>query len=254
MVGAFPQTASGPETWPKGAGGVRARIGMLVPSGNIVAEEQVRAMLPVDIALHVTRLPLTDSSEKALGKMTDSLPQAAQMLADARVDLIAFNCTAVSTRSPDADSEIARRITQVTGAPALTTGEALVAGLRALQARRVVLVTPYLAPIVEREAAFLTHHGFETLAAVGAGIDSNWDMAQADPKTWYDLTLAQRDDAAQAYVLSCTAIRSAEVIDALEDHLGRPVLTSNQALAWLAARRAGVTTAVPGYGALLHGP
>jgi maleate isomerase len=234
--------------------GVSARIGMLVPSGNIVAEEQVRAMVPAEVALHVTRLPLTGSSDAALSAMIGNLPQAAQLLADARVDLIAFNCTAVSTRSPGADADIARQITQATHTPALSTGEALVEGLRALKARRIVLVTPYVAPIVEREAAYFAHNGFEVLAAVGNGIDSNWDMAQAPPQTWYDLALANRDDTAEAYVLSCTAIRSAEVIEALESALGRPVLTSNQALAWFATRRAGVSTAVPSYGVLLHTP
>lgn len=244
MVGAPSQSVNG----------VSARIGMLVPSGNIVAEEQVRAMVPAEVVVHVTRLPLTGSSEAALTAMTDNLPHAAQMLADARVDLIAFNCTAVSTRSPGADADIARQITRATDTPALSTGEALVEGLRALKARRIVLVTPYVAPVVEREAAYFAHSGFEVLAAVGAGVDSNWDMAQAPPQTWYDLALANRDDAADAYVLSCTAIRSAEVIEALESALGRPVLTSNQALAWFAARRAGVSTAVPGYGVLLRMP
>jgi maleate isomerase len=234
--------------------GVSARIGMLVPSGNIVAEEQVRAMVPAEVALHVTRLPLTGSSDAALSAMIGSLPQAAQLLADARVDLIAFNCTAVSTRSPGADTDIARQITEATDTPALSTGEALVEGLRALKARRIVLVTPYIAPVVEREAAYFAHHGFEVLAAVGSGIDSNWDMAQAPPQTWYDLALANRDDTVEAYVLSCTAIRSAEVIEALESALGRPVLTSNQALAWFATRRAGIGTAVPGYGVLLRTP
>lgn len=230
---------------------VTARIGMLLPSGNIVAEDQVRAMLPAEVALHVTRLPLTGSSEAALSAMTESLPQAARLLADARVDLIAFNCTAVSTRSADADARIAEQIKSVTGTPAVTTGEALIEALRSLGARQIVLVTPYVAPIVDSEAAFLRQRGFVVLAAIGAGIDSNWDMAQCEPETWRDYTLAHRDDAADAYVLSCTAIRSAEIIEALESELRRPVLTSNQAIAWCAARRVGVATPVAGYGALL---
>lgn len=250
MVGASPYSMTGV----KDSSGVSARIGMLVPSGNILVEEQVRAMMPAEIALHVTRLPLTGSSEAALSAMIENLAQAAQMLADARVDLIAFNCTAVSTRSPDADADIARQITQATDTPAVTTGEALAKGLLALKARRIVLVTPYLDAIVERETAFFAHHGFEVLAAVGDGMDSNWEMASAPAQRWYDLTIANRDDRADAYVLSCTAIRSAEVIEALECALERPVLTSNQALAWLAARRAGVATAVPGFGVLLQTP
>lgn len=231
---------------------VRARIGVMVPSGNILAEEQLHALMPPEVALHVTRLPLTGSSDADLDGMTRALPLAARMLADARVDLIAFNCTAVSTRAPDADAAIVARIAEAAATPAVTTGEALVAGLRALEARRVVLVTPYIAPVVAREAAFLAHHGAEVLAAVGKGIDTNWEMGRAPPRVWHDYTLAQRHAQADAYVLSCTAIRTLGAIAPLEAALGRPVLTSNQAIAWLALRRCGIATPLPGAGRLFE--
>lgn len=237
-----------------GAGGrmPRARIGVIVPSGNILAEDQLRAMLPDEIGMHVTRLRLTGSSDADLDGMLRDLPLAAGLLADARVDLMAFNCTAVSTRSPEADAAIATDIATRTGIPAVTTATALTAGLAALGTRRIVLVTPYIAPVVEREAAFLAHAGIEVLGRCGAGIDSNWDMATAPARRWHDLTLEHRDDAAEAYVLSCTAIDTARIVAPLEAELGRPVLTSNQALAWHAARRVGAPPRANGYGALFE--
>jgi hypothetical protein len=77
---------------------------LIVPSGNLVCEDQVRRMVPATVGLHVTRLPLTGTSEAALKAMTDRLDEAARLLADARVDLIAFNCTAVSTMRPGSDT------------------------------------------------------------------------------------------------------------------------------------------------------
>jgi maleate isomerase len=224
---------------------------LIVPSGNLVCEDQVRRMVPATVGLHVTRLPLTGTSEAALKAMTDRLDEAARLLADARVDLIAFNCTAVSTMRPGSDTEIAAQIEAATQTPAVTTGTALVEALRRLNAGRIVLVTPYIAAVVEREAAFFRRHGFEVLDEVGAGIDTNWDMAHAPAQTWYDLTLAHRHPEAHAYVLSCTAIHSAEVIAPLERELGRPVLTSNQVLSWFSVRSAGVAARVDGYGRLL---
>lgn len=229
-----------------------ARIGMIVPSGNILAEGQVQAMLPADVGLHVTRLRLTGSSDADLDGMLRDLPLAAGLLADARVDLIAFNCTAVSTRSPQADAAIERLIADQTGIAAVTTAAALVAGLRALAARRIVLVTPYIEAVTAREAVFFTHHGFEVLSQAGAGIDSNWDMAQVPRRVWQDMTERQRHADADAYVLSCTAIDTAEIIEPLEASLGRPVLTSNQAVTWYAARRAGSRLSVPRYGGLFR--
>lgn len=209
-------------------------------------------MVPASVGLHVTRLPLTGTSEAALTAMTARLDEAARLLADARVDLIAFNCTAVSTMQPSSDTAIARQIESATSTRAVTTGTALVEALRHLKARRLVLVTPYIQPVVDREAAFLRFHGFDVLASVGYGIDSNWDMAHEPASTWHDLTVRHRHEDADAYVLSCTAIHSADVIAAVEADVGRPVLTSNQALSWFAVRSAGVDIPVSGYGRLLE--
>jgi maleate isomerase len=57
---------------------------------------------------------------------------------------------------------------------------------------------------------------------------------------------------ADAYFLSCTAIKSSETIDALEAELERPVISSNQAVLWSALRTAGITDRVDGYGRLMR--
>ena len=226
-------------------------IGMMLPSGNLVAEYQMQQMLAPRVALHSTRLPLTGSSVQQLDAMIDNLEGAARLLADARVDQIAFNCTAVSTFNPAAEPAISKRIVDATNTTALTTAQALVAALHHFSAHRMVLVTPYIEAVTKREKIFFEHHGFDVVHDVSYGIDSNWDMAQQAPSTWLDFTLANRRGDADAYVLSCTAIDSAVVIDQLEQALGKPVLTSNQALAWYCQRRGGITQPVQGFGKLL---
>ncbi len=151
--------------------GERLRIGMLVPSGNVIIEPQVNAMLPPGVALYVTRLPLRGSGEAELLAMAENVEEAARLLAHAGVGLIAFNCTAVSTYSKALEGEIKRRIGAASGVPALPTSEALVEALRALNARKVVLLTPYLREVNEREVAFLQRHGFEVLAEAGDELD-----------------------------------------------------------------------------------
>ena len=44
---------------------------------------------------------------------------------------------------------------------------------------------------------------------------------------------------AQAIVLSCANFRAWEVVDAIEDELGKPVITSNQAILWHMLQRIG---------------
>ena len=229
-------------------------IGMLLPSGNLVAERQMQQMLTPRVSLHTTRLPLTGSSETQLNAMIDNLEDAARLLADARVDQIAFNCTAVSTFDPAAEPAISKRITDATNTTALTTAQALVTALNYLNARRIVLITPYIEAINRREKVFFAHHGFDVVHDAGYDIETNWDMAQQPPATWAEFTLANRRAQADAYVLSCTAIESADVIDELERELGKPVLTSNQALAWYCQRQGGIQQAVQGFGTLLASP
>ena len=90
--------------------GERLRIGMLIPSVNTVVEPQINALLPDGVALHVTRLRLTGSSEGELRAMAANVEEGASLLADAGVDLIAFHCTAVSMLSRDFMESIATRI------------------------------------------------------------------------------------------------------------------------------------------------
>jgi maleate cis-trans isomerase len=233
--------------------GDSARIGFLVPSGNQVAEAELHAMLPPGVAALVTRLELRGSSEAELLRMVEALETAARLLADARPALIAFHCTAVSTFAPEMAEGIVRRIADATGLPAVATADAILAALAVLGARRVVLVTPYIAAVHEREVAFLAAKGIEVVGGAMGGLNTNAEMALLPPAA----IAAQVREAvraargADACFISCTAIRSAGVIASLEEELGLPVLTSNQAMAWHALRRCGIADAVPGFGRLM---
>jgi maleate isomerase len=230
--------------------GWRLRIGMLLPSSNRVAEPEIPAMLPDGVSLHTTRLKLAGGGREALLAMTEKVEEGAALLADAGADLIAFHCTAVSTFDPSMEGNLKRRIEAVTKRPATATSEALVAAFRALGARRIVLVSPYARDVNEREVAFFAHHQIAVLRETGLDLSGGEAYAQIEPGAWYRLALANRHDEAEAYFLSCTTIRATPVIAALERDLGKPVVTSNQALAWHALRTGGVRDKMHGFGEL----
>ena len=231
--------------------GDRLRLGIIVPSGNVIAEPQIRAMLPAGVGALITRLALRGSSEAELRRMEAGVEDAARLLADAQVDRIVFHCTAVTTFSPEAGPAIRERIRVATGIPGLVTSDALAAAFRALRVRRVVLLSPYIAPVHRREIAFLEHLGLEIVGEAALGIDTNDAMARLSPGELEEWTLAQRDDRADGYFLSCTALRTAELIAPLERQLGRPVLTSNQVMVWHALRVAGLGEGDPVWGQLM---
>jgi maleate isomerase len=209
--------------------GDRARLGVLVPSGNTVAEPELRAMLPPGVGMLVTRLPLRGSSEAELLAMAGPLEAAAGLLADAGPDAIAFHCTAVSTFDPAMADSLRRRIESATGLPALATADALLAAVAALGGRRVLLVTPYIEAVHAREAAFLEANGVRVAGGSCLGIDTNAEMARVAPAAiaaQYRAAFAATPDA-DLCLVSCTAIRSGAAIGGLEAELGMPVVTSN---------------------------
>lgn len=233
--------------------GDRARIGFLVPSGNQVCEAELHAMMPAGVAALVTRLELRGSSEPELLRMVEGLEAAARLLADARPALLAFHCTAVSTFAPSMADAIPQRMAAATGLPATATAEGIIAAFAALDARRVLLVTPYVAPVHAREVAFLAAHGITVVGGSSLGLNTNAEMAVLAPDRIRDQVraAAAASPGAQACFISCTAIRSAPLIAPLEDELGMPVITSNQVMAWHALRRCAIADVMPGFGRLM---
>jgi len=229
------------------------RLGLLVPSGNSVAETELRAMLPDDVTMLTTRLALRGSSEAELMAMLTDLDNAASLLGHAEPDVIAFHCTAVSTFAPHLAGQITARITAATGRPAIATADAILAAFRMLGTRLVLLVTPYIRPVHQREIGYLAANGLTVVAGSCLGVDTNAEMARITPEA----IAAQVHDVAAGVVadacfISCTAIRSAGLIADLEASLGMPVITSNQVLAWDALRVLGVKTQVNGFGRLFQ--
>jgi len=232
--------------------GERLRIGMMLPCRNTVAEPDLGRLLPPGVSLHTTRLRLLGYSRDELMEMTRDVEQGAELLAAAQVDLIVFHCTAVSTLDSDMGDRLVERIERSTGIPATATSLALLAALQALEARRIVLVTPYRESINRDEMTYFAHHGVEVLAQTGLGLPDAKAMANIDPQEWYRHTVALARPDADAYFLSCTNIRVIPVIDSLEHSLHAPVISSNQAMLWHALRKGGIDDALQDSGTLLR--
>ncbi|WP_429925361.1 maleate cis-trans isomerase family protein (plasmid) [Agrobacterium vitis] len=230
--------------------GWRLSLGMLLPSSNPVAEPELTRMLPDGVSLLTTRLKLAGSSREELLGMTGQIEGAVPLLCDAGVDRIVFNCTAVSTFDVEMGNMLRQRIEKIAARPATSTADGVVAGLKALGAKRIALITPYISSVVERETAFLEHHGFEVVRAVGRDLDEGKAMSSVEPGQWYRWALDNAGCGADVFFLSCTAIRVIDIVATLERDLGVPVLTSNQAMLWWCLRNAGLNDSPEAFGRL----
>jgi maleate isomerase len=230
--------------------GAAARIGHLYPSGGL-CDYELQLMAPEGVQLVTTRMPFRRSGLADDLALLADLEAHSRLLADAEVDLIAMNCTAATMLAgPDA---VNSRIRAATGIPSTTTIEAVLNALAAARVRTVALLTPYVEEVTAAEIEFLTAQGIEVVATASLPCTTPVEQATHDPAVWRELAGELRATPADGLLLSCSGIRVAPVLAAIEAEFGRPVIASNQALLWQCLRMSGVPDRPSGYGALLAG-
>ncbi|MGI9464910.1 MAG: maleate cis-trans isomerase family protein [Aestuariivirgaceae bacterium] len=225
----------------------RARIGVLVPFTNTNLEADL-AMLRTDgVSFHFARLGGYDADEipddkQMAGLGAVSLDEPLRLIAGARPDVILYGCTSATlTHGIGFDRELAERIRSDTGAATVTAAGALVHALQALGAKRIGFASPYVGAINDQAIAFLAAAGIETVARADIGKAlGNYGQGELTPDEVFALGERADHPDAQAIVLSCTDMRSIETIERLEAALGKPVVSSNQAMLFAALEVLGI--------------
>ncbi|MFB6311004.1 MAG: aspartate/glutamate racemase family protein [Salinirussus sp.] len=225
--------------------GWRARLGLLVPSSNTTNEPEFAAVLPDGVSLHTGRLPLEDVTADDLTAMAETAVDAAEHLAHANVDVVAYGCTTGSlVKGHGYAEELEASLADVADAPAVATALSVERALDALGARSVAVVTPYIDDLNEREREFLEEAGFEVRSLAGRGIEPNLEIGHLSPEAAYRQARSAGAEDADALFISCTNYRTFEAIEPLEADLDVPVVTSNQATLWDALRRTDIESGI----------
>jgi maleate isomerase len=210
-----------------------ARIGLIIPASNRMVEQEMVRHTPPGVTAHVARLRMTGNHRGTLEALLPRVGQAAAELLDARCDVVAFHCTSNSTSEGLAGE---RRLLGALGtagaARATTTATAIRRAFDALGTRRIVLLTPYSQHVTDEEAGFLREAGYDVLYARGFALSGSDEYCATPAQFWCDRAIEAARPDANIYFLSCANISVFPVIDAIEQKLGRPVVTSNQAVIW----------------------
>jgi len=236
-----------------------ARLGLLVPFTNTNFEPDMALMAPDGVVIHSARMGGYDADEipdetQMQGLGTADLEEPLRLLAGVKPDVILYGCTSATlTHGPSFDDALAARISTLSAAQTATAAGALVEALTALGVQRLGFASPYVPAINDLAVGFLEQSGFAVVkrSEVAETLDNDGQGAM-DPAEVLALGLAADAQEAQAIVMSCTDMRSVEIVASLEAALGKPVVTSNQALMFAALRRLGIDTPVRGFGALLE--
>jgi len=232
--------------------GWRGRIGLIIPSSNTTMEPELYRIAPPGVSIHISRIPLKDVTRDSLLEMERHTLKAAMELSDANVDLVLYGCTSGSLiGGPGFDRMISSKISETIKRPAVTTATAVIEALETIGAKRIVVATPYIDEVNEEERRFLESHGIRVMRIMGLGIKNNLDIGRVTPEEVYRFARSLYSEGADALFISCTNLRTIEIIEPLERDLGIPVVTSNQASLWSALRRLGVRDRIHGYGRLL---
>jgi maleate isomerase len=183
--------------------------------------------------VHSTRVKLNKVTLEELEKMEQGAEEAAALLADARVDIIAYGCTTGSLfRGLGHDVELANSIMKKTGIPAVATASCVVDALNFLKAHRVSVATPYIDGLNDLEKKFLSSNGFEVLQIKGLGMEANLAIGRIQGKRIIELVKEADNERAQAAFISCTNLPTINIIPQLEQTLGKPAVSSNTATIW----------------------
>jgi maleate isomerase len=244
------------------------RIGLIVPSSNTTMETELPELFRRQGAatghhytFHSARAGMRTVNREELAAMVGKAADCARAVSDADVDVIAYAClVAVMAEGPGAHEGSEKVIAEAAagnGHPAdvVSSAGALVRTLRALGARRVAIVTPYMAPLTAMVREYIEGEGIEVLDAVSLEVPDNIAVGRLDPAGLPEIARGLQRDGADAVVLSaCVQMPSLAAVQRVEDELGLPVVTAATATTYEILTALGHQPAIPDAGRLLAGP
>ena len=229
----------------------RARLGVIIPSSNRMAEPNFQRFAPDGVVPHFMRLRMSGAHRVSLDELKPRIADAASILGDAKCDVTVLHCTGTSMSGGfGAERGVIEVIEEATGRPGLTTATCLMAALAALGARRLVFISETAEAGHGEKRDFLVEAGYDIVADRAACLSGSDESCVTPPAFWVDLARQVATPEADAIFISCANIHAIDAIQELEAELGTPVVTSNQVVLWHCLRTAGITEALPALGRL----
>ncbi|KAF1023223.1 MAG: Maleate isomerase [Paracidovorax wautersii] len=243
------------------------RIGQIVPSSNTTMETEIPAILrareagqPERFTFHASRMRMKNVTREELAAMDADSDRCALELSDARVDVLGYACLVAIMSMGRGYHRISeqrlhqRTVDNAAPAPVVTSAGALVDGLKAIGAKKVSILAPYMKPLTALVIDYIEHEGIEVVDSLSLEIADNLEVGRQDPRAPIEITRKLKTTGVDAIVASaCVQMPSLPSVQPIEDRVGLPVISSSVATAYMMLKRLGLSTAVPGFGALLSG-
>ncbi|MBC8267229.1 MAG: aspartate/glutamate racemase family protein [Rhodospirillaceae bacterium] len=232
----------------------RAALGLIVLQTDETIESEFKWMIDLDdVCLYHSRVPSGEEvTQQTLARMEAEIPRAVNLLPSGTpLSVIGYACTSGS--AVIGEDRVAKAITSARPGVATTNPiSAAKAALQALGVKRPGFITPYVADVSlalrdNLEQAGFVISGFSSFEQIEEKV-----VTRISPHSVLDgiLDIGAGQDCDGVFV-SCTNLRVGSIIEEAEKRLSKPVISSNQALAWHMLRLAGINDPIAGKGSLL---
>jgi maleate isomerase len=235
--------------------GARVRIGLIVLATDHTIEHEWRSLLTIPgVAFYESRIfnASAITPETLAGMERDLTAATAVIRPGQAMDVIAYGCT--SGAMVIGEDKVAARIREARPGIAVTTpiGGAI-DGMKALGCRRVALLTPYIDRINRMMRDYILARDLAVPAMGSFNHEEDNEVARIDAASVRAAALEiGRHREVDGVFVACTSLRVAALVEDLEAELGKPVTSSNHAMAWHALRLAGVKEPLSGRGRLFR--
>lgn len=233
---------------------VAKRVGLVVLATDHTTEPDFRRMVASEhIGVYAARIPYANpTTPENLRRMQPALTAGAELILPGEtLDAICYSCTSASVVIGDAEIERALHAAKP-GVPVVTPTIAATAALKALGAKRISVLTPYTVATSQPMADYFAAQGFSIDRFTCLGFEDDREMARIKPDALVDIAREVTADSSDALFMSCTALRAAIAVPVIEAAIGRPVISSNLATAWMCLRLCGETESRPELGRLMR--
>jgi maleate isomerase len=228
------------------------RLGLITLSTDLTTERDYRNIFPADdVGLYTSRVPFENpTNTDNLKLMAPRLTSAAALLPDDQpLAAICYSCTAASVVIGD-DAIKSAVQSHFPNTPVVTPSLSAVRAFSALNARKISVLTPYTIETSEPMATYFRQHGLDICQFQCLGIEDDREMARVSEESIIEAAILADHPSSEALFIFCTVFPAVNVIDEIEQRLGKPVVTSNQATAWMMLQHANIKHIPQNFGQL----
>lgn len=214
-----------------------------VPENNTTLFEEVSAYCSEFDSIRLARVPrphrpltvddLPEYRERTLEVVTPLIGEG--------VDIVIYGCTSAGfLAGPSGNDEFVAALAELTGAPVVSTANAMIEVLRASGVRTIDLLSPYLDWKNQSLISYLEAYGIAVLHTASFEARNPSELSTITAEQVLERAEAIVSPESEGVFIACTQLPTLPVIDTLRARFEKPVWSATRATAWSALSKLGL--------------